>query len=216
MTRIRLTEYFRVGSASVPSNITAGDLTATRLFLGASQTHLESGGLLTAAALANRTRHIWIPADNSWSIAFGTPALALRGSAAAPDKMTTWAFDAAANEYISTNFMLPADWDGGAITIRVYWAGDGAGGPAANEVLWQVFTAGIAAGNQIDTAVENSPTVLGSVAIYEALVISTFASYTPDAPLLRVILARIGADASDDYNADAWFVGLLIEYTSDS
>lgn len=51
MTRIRVTEYVRVGSASAPSNTTAGDLTAVRIFVSGNSVLGGTTGLSNVRVL---------------------------------------------------------------------------------------------------------------------------------------------------------------------
>ncbi len=170
---------------------------------------------ITNASLANRTRTCWISAAGDWTIDTGTPDLASRGSAGTLTKVPAWAFDGAAREAITTTFYMPADWDSGPITLNLYWAPSTGG---AGNVFWDVDGAGLASGQQIDQTPEfDTQAVSGAPGVAEQLTIWTSAAFTPDAPLVRFIVIRLADIATDTYDAaDAWFVGLKINYTADS
>lgn len=161
----------------------------------------------------DRTRRLWIPAE-MFTLAAGTPALAAQG---ANTRYSAWAFDAAADEYIVTEFYLPLDTTGAAtLVVKIVWTNLGAG---AGNVVWEFFDAAVAdTGDLNATAGEGSNTE--ALAAPAQHILKTSAISAPGLPaqstnLVRFRFGRRGSSASDTLGNDAGLLGLLIEYTAD-
>jgi hypothetical protein len=157
------------------------------------------------------TKRVWFGPD-AFIITAGTPARAIVGGESAIHRMDGWAFDAAADEAISCNIVLPAEWDGGAITIKYYVSPTNTN---TGSVRWAANIGDIIEGDQVDELAAH--TVVNNFAMAgtaEDLEIETIGNFTPTSSFIRFNVLRAGSDAGDTYNADVIFHGLLLEYTA--
>jgi hypothetical protein len=171
---------------------------------------------LTHGNLTARTMNMPLPLSNFVAVS-GTPVLAAVGSDASfARKVQAWAFDGAANEYIQYNGLIrtPRDYTSGVYTLRIYWS---ASDTTVANVLWQAVYSIVDSGNQIDEAETAVNGLTATIGTADQELSTDFALGTPTDTNtgLRIIIARIGADALDTYNAlDAWITGVELLYSS--
>jgi hypothetical protein len=155
---------------------------------------------------------LFIPAD-AFIIAEGTPALAVVGTSANGfEDCPAHALDAASTESVTTLVTMPSDWNAGSVSYYVYWSPSSTN---TGNVLFELRGAGLAAGQQIDQAFEfNQQFLAAAPGITDHLMLESFGTNTPDSPLLRLCLRRLGADGTDTFTADAYFIGVRLDYTT--
>lgn len=167
-------------------------------------------------SVMGRTKAVWLPIEAAIAV-LGSPDKAVRGDTGNTwQRATAWAFDGTGGENITLNFAMPADWDGGNVTVSVYWApstGD------SGNVVWEVWASDLAAGDQIDDSTEAGVGDLASAApsVAEQLTVVTSSAFAlfGSSNLHRIRLGRVGGAASDTYDAhDAWLLGVKISYTA--
>ena len=163
-------------------------------------------------SVMGRTKHVWVGAG-AFILTTGTPSRAIVGdTATTEDKVDGWAFDAASDEAITANLLLPADWDGGVITVKFYVSPTSTN---TGSVRWALRVGDIAAGDQVDEAAAHI--VVDNFAMAgtdQDLEIETIGTFTPTSNYLRLGVVRDGNDAGDTYTGDAIFHGLALEYTA--
>lgn len=170
--------------------------------------HLTISGASVSGAFpaATQTRSVWMGANEMRDASEGSPA------GAVIDTMTrVWALDAASQEGIAAGFIVPNDWSSGSITAKVYWAKSTS---ASGNVKWRWRRGAIAAGEAIGAAGNDEITVSSSDTS-GVLQIDSFSAFTVSAgDFIGMAIVRVAADAADTYGADAYLVGVEIEYTS--
>ncbi len=198
----------RAAESSTARAIVVGDQVAMTI-TAAMLTNLKADSLT-----AHRTRAVWLPAG-IWTLEDGAPDRVARGSVGlgSGTLLDAWAFDAATLETLVTSLFMPVDYDGNAFSIKLYWT------PSTTNtgvVSWNIVTAPIAPASQIDQSISGNITVnQAGAGIAENLQIATFSSFTFNTEMQRIVVARQGAVGADTYTADAWFIGLRLEYTAD-
>lgn len=159
---------------------------------------------LAIDALLNRTSAIERQGGAFFAIQ-GSPAL----TAHATTRRVAWAFDAASDESIQTNFRVPEGWD--QIKVTVLWTNLGAG---SGDVRWSVQGKGFAVGDSLDVAdnavnVTDTAPAQNVLADFEAggsnaLPVTAGGMYS-----LRV--KRVGTDGADTLANDAGVTNVFIE-----
>lgn len=168
-----------------------------------------------ASVHTNRTRNMYIPAT-AFKAAAGRPSINTRGSSTAKmDVPPSFNFPTSSIGAITTTFMLPEDWAGGAVTVKLYWAPAGTG--TATAVMGYRWSA-LAAGDQIDEA-GSGPTneTITPPGTAEQMVVTTFSTtFTPatNGPI-KFAIRRDTTNGSDTYGNGIWVIGVELEYTAD-
>ncbi len=165
----------------------------------------------TFADHTDQTRTFWVPA-NVMNVV-GPAAGGAIG--AAPDYIRTMDLDAGTTEYVRFTSFVPDDWVSG-MTASIIWAPI-APGAGAETVRWQItykYLADAASAGAAGTTVAftgNSATrAAGDIEVETAQTIATGAAANT---MLRVVVARVGADAGDTLTLDAGLLGVLFSYT---
>lgn len=127
------------------------------------------------------------------------------------------AFDAAADEHLLFEFILPSDWASGG-TLRGKFKMAGAQG-AATDVVWKASAAGVADGSAEPTTWNTEATATVSVANDAADVVREFsiALTTTNFAANRKVTIYLGRDAdnaADDATGDAELTAMTFEYTT--
>ena len=178
-----------------------------------SELHTASG-VHGAELHTNISRTFYLNASAFAAIA-GTPDLAGRGDDSAFFDFPGWALDATTAEFVGTSFFMPADWDGGTVSIKQYLSV-----PDSNAGNIQMFMIlrGIAEGDSIDTSQSTSGEVVAAPAATDRLFAYTESAVTiagsPSGNPIRMVVYRDPADVDDTYASDVWFLGTLITYTA--
>lgn len=157
------------------------------------------------------TRYVWLAAQD-FTQALGSGVLATKGSAAAVNQAAVWTFPSGSTGVVTANLILPSDWDGGAVTVVLHWSRDaGTNGTVDWEWVWAL----VAAGDQVDEGGSvvkpgSPPTGPGTA---ENLLRTTLGSFTPsDYRTIRGAIRR----QTGGFAADAWLVGVELQYTATS
>lgn len=176
-----------------------------------------TGELVTAAFMNAHLRDnlnavidgYFLPAD-VFVVGSG-PALAAVGSAGGNTRMTAWAFDQTAVEYILGHMVIPS-YLVNSVYAYIYWSPAVATG---GNVVWNLYSSNVIETDQIDeahletdTVTEAAGATADALQISAAMTISTSFSTTG---ITRLCVERNGASASDTLAGDAWFHGLLIQ-----
>ena len=155
---------------------------------------------------------ILLPAA-AFTLATGSPALAVRGSTANTwQQFPAWALDAASDESVTAVAWIPAVDEYTKMTF--YFAC-----PDANSgvVYLSMFISTVIGGEQIDQAVEVSlADLMDSPGVADQVVAVEFTDMTlgtSTGSLLRVNVYRNGSNVADTYAADVWFLGAVIAAT---
>jgi hypothetical protein len=181
--------------------------------------HPTTGLSLTGHGAADHTditRKLWLNAATG-KLSDTVPATAAN-IGAAPDLTEVVAYADAATQGAIWNFMVPADWASGVITIQPVWS-PGATDGVAHTVRWSYIAKAVAAGSTV-TAAGTTTTWTGAsaartvgVVVYDT---ATSTGITPAAAgdAFRIMVRRIGADAADTYVGVVNLIGLIVSYTA--
>jgi hypothetical protein len=173
-------------------------------------------GLHGIAEHTNRTRTIWLGSLDG----FAQTGAALTTLGTEPDSVRYMAFVDAATNSAVWNFVVPNDWNSGALTAQVFWIPISTDG-VAHTVRWSYVCKKRGAGDDV-TAAGTTTTFTGTSAARTAniMVIDTATStgVTPGvggSEVVQFTLRRIGADGADTYVGTVGVIGVAITYTSD-
>jgi hypothetical protein len=137
---------------------------------------------------------------------------------AAPDATRIVTLANAATQGAFWQFLVPADWASGVISVQPIWIPSATDG-TAHTVRWSMVAASLAAGINSGVAGTTVAWTGSSAARTQGVVVAdtlTSTTLTPAAAgdLMRVNLRRVGADGADTYVGDVDLVGLVISYTA--
>ena len=162
-----------------------------------------------------RTRSVFVTPDAMGGVSGAT----LTNFGTVPDIIRTREFSATAGESASAQFRIPDDWvPGTPIAIAVYWAPSAVGG----NVQWSVGVSEVAAGANIVTTADATPTVVQAAAgsVVNGLNITVLSANmpTPSAAgsIVKVNVERQGANANDTATGTARLIGVAMQYSADS
>jgi len=175
--------------------------------LGANLHHNQVHG---AADHTDRTRIF--PADiRSFGAILGAPALTQYVGGI--NSYIGWAFDPAADEYISGTCPLPGDWSSGGIVVTLYWTRNAGG---AGNVYLGILLNSMSVGDTLQ-GVGAARSVTSAVPDVDLLAASVLASVGGVAAgdLIKLAVYRLGTNVADTYASDAILVGVKLEYTAD-
>lgn len=172
--------------------------------------HAQTHG---AAQHTDTTRSIWIPVgDLQLGIATGTPAKGVYGTWAT--MFSAWAFDDTVSEALIANPVIPADWVGGTISVKYYWASDTA---TSGDCYWFCDYLYVSDGGNLKAAVTSFGAAVASPATVHYEKVSTIGAIAAPSAAgqhLKLYLRRRGNDAADTMTGDALLIGVLLEYTA--
>lgn len=167
-------------------------------------------GTLTAAALPDRTRSLYLPSkalDSStgFSAQLGTQ----------PDEVHSWRLDDAADGSLFATFLVPQDWVSGALTLRAHLSMVSTSATPSVRMSAGYLELTGASPTGARTIVGPSTVVLTSTANMQT---TDFTLGTPGAAgrLWGIYLRRFGANAADTYAQNMRVLGIEIRYTADS
>jgi hypothetical protein len=152
------------------------------------------------------TRYIWL-APEDFTLALGSPTLGVVGdNANAVNRPTAWQFPSGSKTAVTTNFVVPSDWTGGAITVVYHWSrAAGTNGTVSGDWVWSQ----VAEGEQVDeggAAVSATP---ADPATPENLLRTTIGTFTPGAyRTIRGAVRRL----SGGFAGNAWLIGVELPY----
>lgn len=199
---------YRVGNAAASGNYLRGN--GTNFVSSAIQTaDLPTLPTHGASVHDNRTRSLWLPAGNTWITILGAPDFALRNSL-----YGAWAFDQTSVEVVSQTIQLPYDCVS-VDSVTIVWS-DSAG--ATGNVVWRIgFGNGGDGYTYALTTTDTSATAAPAAHVlkHTNLTKAMPNSISAGTQTALVSVGRITTDAGDDYAADAFLVGLMINYTAD-
>lgn len=151
--------------------------------------------------------YIWLTPENFVVVQNATGPSAVGDAAQGIDKASALAFPNGALGIVTSSIMMPSDWNGGLVTVFLHWSRTG--GAAATAVAWEVATATINPGEQVDKAgsvIAQTPTVPNA----EALARTQIGTFQPSANrAVRVAVQRL---ASDTFGGTAWLIGVELSY----
>jgi len=135
------------------------------------------------------------------------------------DRMLDYfAFDTTTSEAVQTSFMMPDDWDLGAIKVKLHWS-SATGSTTGDTVEWGIRAIASADSDIIDTAF-GTPQVISDALTADN---GTDVQTTPTTPAITVdgtpALGDLttfeiyrSVDGTDDMAEDAWLFGISIQY----
>jgi hypothetical protein len=199
-----------------------GTMTAGRVlrsdgtnFISAQLGFSDLSGSIATSQIPDRTRYLpFIKASDFVSGGVGAPVHGSAGADGAGIITDVWSLPTAADSGIIANVYLPADWNGGSITVQVVWSPSNTN---TNTCVLIMDATTYSVGDLITKAIVNSVsnTIMPSGT---ALAYQTPPAYafTPATALFKLLLYRFTASASDTFTGDMQIWGVLISYTADS
>lgn len=171
-------------------------------------------GALTFLGSARRSKKVWFAPD-TFVAHTGTPVSTQVGAGSA----FGFAFDAAADESITTTFMVPDNWTAASdVTAKIFWA---ANDTNQTDVIWDIITVPLAedeaaagAGNTDSVTDTEVSATANDLNITAAVTIAASTEWAAG----DMVILRINRDADnvgDTLAADAIFLGLELTYTAD-
>lgn len=125
-----------------------------------------------------------------------------------------WDFSPTTLQTLNMSFMLPPDYDGSPLRIRLVWLSQTAKGGTSGDVLWRVYLRGFADG--VSFAIPNNfsdqlDTFQGVDKFHICDIV-----HTPENPgkglPVSMNVRRVADHATDTFNADAQLVKVFISY----
>lgn len=154
-----------------------------------------------------RTLYTWVPAEQ-FSVGLNTPTFGTIGSW--PNIAQTWKHQDAADTYITTNTIVPADWYSGNITLTAYYQGGGSGNFRLDTACAAV-SPGTPGGSMLTYNGLGGVTVVSHNGLATADYGATLA--VSAGQMLNIFFARLGTNAADTSTNDLYFYGVKISYT---
>lgn len=131
---------------------------------------------------------------------------------------------ATSTDDVQFDVAMPRDWNKGAVVVNLYWTGTGAFNPGTtDDVRWNCSILAHVDGDDLDaTAWQDSTDIIDTITTEEAVhVTADFqldAGVTPasviDQYMLRVKVARQGADAADTYGSPALLLAAKVYFVT--
>jgi hypothetical protein len=191
-----------------------------RLDPGAS-VHLIGGSTnWYVLATHNPIREISITADQMYgSLSIGSSATGTNGV-----RYRHFSFPAATGtDDVQFDVLMPRDWNKGPVVITLYWTGTGAFNPGTtDDVRWNCSILAHENGEDLDgTAWQDSTDITDTITLQEAMHITQDFQLDPgvspptlviDQYVLRVKIARQGADVADTYGSPALLLGAKLYF----
>lgn len=186
------------------TTIQAGDITDTRTFANARGTTTR--------------RSMWFPASSLKPPvgAAGPSADEFEGSGIWDTN--TLQFDQATDESAFGSLILPPEWDGLLLSATVHWIGGG----SAGNVIWALDALGVVDQENLGTAMTEIGTVTDARTSTNHLQVSSPIVWDGSTPalvagdLLQFGLRRDANAGGDTISADVEFVGVLIEFDTNT
>jgi hypothetical protein len=159
----------------------------------------------------------WTIMPTAMASGSGAPALATDGTAGAGTATRVWPLTHGTQNGVFAEAPLPADYAGGAMTIKVKWAGATAGNGTTDAVYWQVRATSVSDTDATDKAVESNNNAQPLVSATAKAITTTQISADLTAiagDLLRIEVVRRGDQGTDTFTGIAWLLGIAIEYSA--
>lgn len=125
-----------------------------------------------------------------------------------------WDFSATALQTINTSFVLPADYDGSPLRVRLCWVSQSTKGGTSGDVLWRVYLRAYGDGAAFVVStnfVDQLDTFQGVDKFHHCDLVITPETPAPGVPA-ALNIRRVGDHASDTFNADAQLIKALVSY----
>jgi hypothetical protein len=125
-------------------------------------------------------------------------------------------FDAATDEFVQWNFVMPDSWNGGNIRAKIYWTDAVTAG--TGDVIWAVKGGALSDDDVIDTALGTAQTITdtfiasGDMHITSTTPAITLAGTPQDGDFICLQVYRDADAAGDTYTQDARPIGVNIQY----
>ena len=161
----------------------------------------------------------WYPADGTAGSAAAELAAVVTSDATDPQaRWFQWLFDAATNEHIMTQFIMPGNY-ASAPVLKIYYKMASA---TANDVLWGATVMAVTDADAVDmdgdefaAANESAVTVPGTAGYLDTKTITlTNADSVAAGDHVVLVCYRHADDAADNATGDAEFMGADFEYTT--
>lgn len=160
----------------------------------------------------DKTWNKWLPATMWWVDTAG--AMTLTTFAAGDVLMPTIPFDKDSQEFINCQVMLPADYDGSALTFEVFWSESAGTTGSTVWIIWSSTAQDNDSLNQVVGATNFSADAFQ--ANLDLYIVSKSITPTGASTGDRILTLRFGRNAtsgSDTFDADALFLGMNVSYT---
>lgn len=125
-----------------------------------------------------------------------------------------WDFSPTVLQALNSSFMLPMDYDGTPLRVRLVWTSQAAKGGTSGNVRWRVYMRAFSDGaayNVPTTTSDNLDTFLGVDKFHIADIVHQPENTGKGLPM-SINIRRVADDASDTFNADAQLLKVLISY----
>jgi len=173
-----------------------------------------SGDRLLSATGVDKTWSTYISASGI-SLASTNPAgaLAVQVMSAGDTEIAMIPFDQSSNEFVTTAFIMPDDYDGSSMTIELYWtalSGTGA-------VDWSFWIRGFTHDDDLTSThgfnAFSTSTLTAANDLQITSTTKTIGGSVVGGELITLLLQRAASAGSDTLNADAQLIGIKLSYT---
>lgn len=125
-----------------------------------------------------------------------------------------WPFPPNTLEAVNCSFMLPPDYDGSPLRVRLVWVSEAALGGTGGDVVWRVYMTAYTDGETFNISTTSVDAIDSFQAVDTFHIIDlnyTLDTYGPGQPV-ALNLRRDGASGLDTFDADAQLIKVLISY----
>ncbi|MFZ3141140.1 hypothetical protein [Polaromonas sp.] len=153
---------------------------------------------------------MWLGSDR-FEVQSGTPAVANIGG----NRRNAWMFDAASEEIISTELVMPAGWQ--RVAFKLFWVNAGAG---AGDAVWNVSVADFGVGDTVNVVDFAASADIASTANTQDRLVTLMAfvstGFRPEpGKVLFIRIKRVAAAAADTLANDAGLIGVQLQRIPD-
>ena len=125
-----------------------------------------------------------------------------------------WDFSPTVLQALNSSFMLPMDYDGTPLRVRLVWTSQAAKGGTSGNVKWRVYLRAYDHGDAYAISATWSDTLDTFLGVDKFHI--TDIVHQPESPgkglPLSINIRRVADDAADTFNADAQLLKVLISY----
>jgi hypothetical protein len=200
-----------IGTASISAMDTDGTLAAN------SDTAISSQKAVKTYTTG--LQDIYIAAAAMWPrVTSGCDVLKRSEIATSLLNIQTLDFDQSTQEYAQFTMSLPRNWNNGTVTVTFYWTASSGSG----DVIWMISGGAYSNDDALTVALGSAQSVTDTLTATNDLDITsstaaiTLAGSPADADFLGFQISRDATNGSDNLNADAKLIGVVVTLTTDA